>query len=154
MKKIQLAIMAVAVGLAMQSQASLFDITFDIQGNSGSGVLTATKNLDGTYLVTAASVLVTAGSWSSVTPYILAPNNDNFGTFGPYGQSSVGHFSGGADIIYDNIVYPNNTPYLDNDGLAFWTTSGTAGLGFNLWGNSGATDYTFYVCQESLTIQC
>jgi len=132
--KLTVAIMAGVMGLAVQAHAQMYDITFDIDGNDGSGVLTATANGDGTYLVTSASVLVTSGSWSSATPYILAPNGDNDGTFGLYGQSSEGHFSGGADMIYDNILYPGSPLTLDSDGLGFWTTSGTAGLGFNLFG--------------------
>jgi hypothetical protein len=143
MTKMQVVIATAAFLIAAQVRASMYNLTFNIQGNIGSGVLTATDNHDGTLLVTAASVLVTAGSWSSTTPYILAPNGYNYGFFGPYGQSSEGHFTGGGDLIYDNIIYPNKTPSLDNDGLAFWTASGLNGRAFNIFGNAGATDYEF-----------
>jgi hypothetical protein len=132
MRKIQIAIMAAALCLAIQAQAAMYNIAFDIQGNQGSGTLTATDIGGGSFLVTAASVLVTAGSWASPTPYILAP------------PPSEGHFAGGADMIFDNIIRPAHTPSLDGDGLGLWTASGLTGLGINIWGNSGATDYTFF----------
>jgi len=128
--------MAVAANAAVE-----FDLSFDIDGNTGHGALTATANADGTFLVTWASLTVTAGAYASVEPYSLAPNTLNDGSY-----SSVGPFSHGSqNMNYDNIVYQNaGSFYIDGAGLGLWTANLTLGTGINLWEDGSPTDAQFY----------
>jgi hypothetical protein len=126
MKRIQIAIIAVALVIAVQARASLFDITFsDNDGaNVGNGVLTATDNGNGTWNVTAATFQMTAGTL--VGSYTLVPNPN-----APNPNVLDG-------FVYDNQASYPAIPYLDTNGLLF---SGPAVI--NLWGNS-PTDYELF----------
>jgi hypothetical protein len=133
MKKIQMAIMAVALVIAAQAQASFFDITFTDGGNNvGNGVLTATDNGNGTWNVTAASFTVTAGAASgnySLVPNPNAPNPVNSGTYA------------NMYYTYDNQATYPGTPYLNANGLLLSSGGATPSI-LGIWGNS-STDYEF-----------
>jgi hypothetical protein len=45
-------------------------------------------------------------------------------------------------FIYDNIVYPGPDPVLDTSGILF----SISGQEANIWGNSGPSDYSYWVC--------
>src|ERR1022692_1900511 len=128
MKKIQLAIMAVAVGLAMQSQASLYDITFSGSGYSANGQIDVSGGL------------ATSG-------YLTVTVGNDLGTYDLVTGGSSIRITDGTDLIYDNLVNPGNNPFLDINGLAFVSAAvdihGHPLVGFNLWGN-GTDNYSLF----------
>ena len=78
--------------------ADTISFTYSGSGFSGAGVFTATDQLNGSWLVTAVSGQQNGIAFSGVEP---------LGTNGAY--------------IYDNLVFVNSTPQLDNGGvLLFW----------------------------------
>jgi hypothetical protein len=132
MKKIQLAIMAVAVGLAMQSQASLYDITFSGGGTSASGQIDVVGGFatSGSFVITSAANGFTPVSYALAPNSTLAPNPNVAGTF----------YSPSTFFTVDNVVTASGNPFLDINGLLFISSGG---IEVNLWGN-GPSDYTLY----------
>jgi hypothetical protein len=116
--KLQLALVACAMGMAVQSHAQWYNITFNGSGYAANGQIDVAGGL-----ATSGYLTVTAGN--DLGTYYLA-------TGGP--SVRVG---GGTDLIYDNVVNPSADPFLDGDGLAFALNNATSSNpGFNLWGNS------------------
>ena len=120
MKKLQIAIMAAALIMAVQARAAWYDLTYTDGGaNVGSGQINVSGGVavSGFFNVTAGTAF---GSWT------LSP-----------GPGSAPSFT------WDNNVYPNATPFLDGGGLLFTGTQNGNPAELNLWGNSGPTDYSF-----------
>jgi hypothetical protein len=115
MKKIQLAIIAVALVIAVQARASLFDITFTSNDGSivGSGWISGTLNAGGggVYTATGGSFEITGtgGPAFSQLPYSLIPN--------PSAPNAA--YSPSGFFIYDNQVLTGQNPFLSNPGLLF-----------------------------------
>jgi hypothetical protein len=136
MTKIQIAILAVAAGFAMQARAALYDITYsDPAGNMGSGVVTALPNGDGSYTAVSGSFNLTAGDFAGATG-ALVPNPN---APAPWDQ----RLYGGTDFIgLDDQVLPSANPFLTIGGLLFNDTlfprPDGAGLAFNLYYYSGS----------------
>jgi hypothetical protein len=109
MKTLKLAIMASALGLAVQANASLFDLYYqDTAGNILSGQLTA-SGIGPQYLASTASLTLTSPVDSSLN-----------GTYSLFG-SLPSVFSGPNNILY----YPG-TPIVDwNGALVLHSSSGT-----------------------------
>jgi hypothetical protein len=116
MKKIQLAIMAVALVIAVQARASLYDITYTDGVNIGHGVIDVAGGS-----ATSGSFTVTAGVEIGTT-WTLSP-----------GAGSGGGFQ------WDNLVFPASDPFLTSNGLLFKIGSDE----LNLWGN-GPGNYSLW----------
>jgi hypothetical protein len=119
--KFQLAI-AAAAGLAIQSQAALYDFTFSGDGSAADGTISVVGGV-----ATGGTLDVTAG---------LAQGTYSLYTWAGGGTSSV-RVTGGTDLIVDNLVTIGANPFLDTDGLAFVTVGDTEGIDFSL--GSGTT---------------
>ena len=135
MKKLQLAIMAAALIIAVQARASIvFDLQYsDPSGNVANGLLTATSLGNGQYLATSGILNVTASSNpNDVGSYSLVPDGPGL-TVSPSGA-----------FIVDNVLYYPGDPYLDVDGLLGFAS--VAGIELNLWGN-GPGNYSLYTYQ-------
>jgi hypothetical protein len=136
MKKLRMAILVVIAGFAMESRASLFDITYSGGGVSGSGEITATANGGGSYTATGGFFTIAPGGSIPANTYSLV-------TIGspPTVAAIIG--TGGLNLSGDNLItYPGN-PFLDGNGLVFDTVLGNMGTVINLWGN-GPDNYTLY----------
>ena len=118
--KFQLAI-AAAAGLAIQSQAALYDFTFSGDGSAADGTISVVGGV-----ATGGTLDVTAG---------LAQGTYSLYTWAGGGTSSV-RVTGGTDLIVDNLVTVGATPFLDTDGLAFVSAGNTEGINFT---GSGTT---------------
>ncbi len=108
----------------------LYTFTFsDLYGNVGSGSLFATGN----HSVAGMLTLTGTNGYAPLGVYTLLPAGPGY-TVSPSGYWAV-----------DNLIYPNNdafgaaTSYVDNYGLLF----GNGVDEINIWGNGGATNYTF-----------
>jgi hypothetical protein len=132
---IKLAIMAGTLGLAVQVNASLFDISFTSATGAlsdygasgllaGNGTLTATDNGNGTWNVTAGTFDVTEGALGAmIGSYTLVAN--------PNAPNSIINWTYGYE--WDNQASYPTIPYVDNAGLLF---SSSAGLLLNLFSDS------------------
>jgi hypothetical protein len=109
MKKLQLAIMAVVLIMAVQARASWYDITFTGGGSAANGQIDVVGGV-----AISGFLDITAGGNSGT--YALTP-----------GSGSNGQF------IWDNLVNPANVPFVDNAGLYF--TGG--GIQVNLFSTTG-----------------
>ena len=132
MKKLHVVTLTALMGLAIHAKATLYDINFNgsgyvangqinvVSGVATSGFLTVTAGYDlGTYnLVPLGSPLITG----IVTP-----------TF------STIRISGG-DQIFDDLVFPSSTPFLNGNGIEF---ANDLSVGFDIWGN-GDGSYNIY----------
>lgn len=113
--------MAVALVMAVQARASLYDITFTGGGSAANGQIDVVGND-----AVSGYLTVTAGA-QSVGTYDLIPGS---GTM--YG-------AGGGGFNYDNQVFVASNPFLDNGGLLF----GGGNTLINLWGD-GVNQYSLY----------
>jgi hypothetical protein len=125
MKRIQIAIIAVALVIAVQARASLFDITFTSNdgGTVGSGWVSGTPNGSGVFTATGGSFEITGNPAFSPLAYSLIanPNAPNQAT------SPLGYF------YYDNQVLTGQNPFLSNNGLLFGGSGD--GIEINLFSN-------------------
>ena len=137
MKKLKktMAFIAVAGGLAAQSQAALYDISFTGNNSAGSGQIDVEGGLattgffdvfaganQGVYnLVGVTSPLINGAGLTLVIPG--APPNP-----------------GGGDEIFDDVVNPGSNPFLTGNGLEF---ANSDLVGFNLWAN-GPGNYSLF----------
>lgn len=132
MKKLYLTLIAAAVGLAVQANASFFDITFTDGGlNTASGQISATANPDGSYFATAGTLTVAPGGGLVAGTYSLLNTGPGYAVWWCP--------TGGGGFGYNNLVYPGANPFLDGNGLMFVSADGNTGV--NLWGN-GVNSYT------------
>jgi hypothetical protein len=142
-------IVAVALSLADQAGASLFDITYSGGGISGSGEITATPNGNGSYTAIGGTFTVSSGPYAGAAATVVpltAPWGPQVGFSG-----NVFLAYGGTDLFpVDNLVYPGQTSLLtqggssfagNNGGLAFndpnFVGPGGKGLAFVIYANAG-----------------
>jgi hypothetical protein len=125
MKKIQLAITAVALVIAVQARASLFDITFTSNDGTavGSGWVSGTPDGGGVFTATGGSFEITGNPAFSQLPYSLIPN--------PSAPNQATSPSG--SFFYDNQVLTEQNPFLTNPGLLFGGSGD--GVEINLFSN-------------------
>jgi hypothetical protein len=130
---------------------SYADYSFSYSGATGSvtGDIVATLNPDGsTYTVTGGSVTGAVDGYASAT-YTLLPLS--VGTSTPYAGGGTQYVhtihgvdnTGGADITWDNQLFPNSNPLLSGSGLAF--VDAADDLILNFWGNGANSPYTLAV---------
>jgi MYXO-CTERM domain-containing protein len=113
-------------GLPSGSDPTTFNFAFIGLGLSGSGLLTASDNGDGSFTATSGSL--------SVFGDPLATG----GTLFPNPSAPGPAFSPSGFFIYDNQLFPTLNPTLDVDGLLF--TSGPNEI--NIWANGpGSWEY-------------
>ena len=119
MRKIQLAIMATALCLALQAQASWYDITFTGTGDvNGNPLTAATAAIDVVGGTAVGGVLhVTTGPAAGY--YNLVAGSANDGLF-----------------VYDNLVNTASTPFLDSTGGLLWRNA--SGYELNMWYSDGS----------------
>jgi hypothetical protein len=136
--KLKLAIMAGALGLAVQAHASLFDITFSGGGISASGEIDQGTSLGGgLYQATSGSFTISLLGSTDVFQLDPVPAGSQY--FTVHGVPDTG----GADLYGDNILGLN---YISGNGLMF-TFPGVGVNGgsiptqdvINLWGNGGGS---------------
>ena len=123
MKKIILLILAFV--LVSWSGRAFADYSFtytDAYGANLSGMLFTSPNGDGSVTVTGGYINGALGGFANIFP----------------GAGIDGSF------IWDNQLLPNSTPMLTNSGLLFKSSSGSNNYEINIWGNSGANDYSYY----------
>lgn len=130
MKTLKIAIMSVAASLAIEAQATLFDITFTSNDGStqGSGVLNGISDGGGVYTAGAGSFFDIFASIS--TPFLP-------GTYQVYPSSSLppnSQYSPSGFFIYDNAVLNGQNPFITNPGLLFIGPNGFT-LELNLFSN-------------------
>ncbi len=114
MRKIQLALIAVALGLAMQAQAAFYNLTFSGSGSAANGLL----DISGGFAISG-NLNITAGP--DVGTYALVPGSGNTG-----------------DFTYDSVVNPGSTPFLSSSGGLLWRN---ASRDINMWYNADTTWY-------------
>lgn len=116
--------------------AEEFTFTFsNTGGDAATGVLTVVDQGNGSYLATLGTFDLTASS----TPAVAV---------GDYGLIAGGPgptYSPSGAFLFDNLLYPGQTPVLDTYGLLFGNITDE----INIWGNSTASDYTYYVWDSS-----
>jgi len=112
-QKIKWAVLVVAMGIAAQSQAAWYDITFNGSGGS-SAVATIDVNASG--LADAGWITITAGALAPATYNLYTWNNGAEG-----GLASARSAATGTDLIVDNMVDVNSgiNPFLTSNGLDF-----------------------------------
>jgi hypothetical protein len=112
MKKISLVMLVLAIALAAApaTRADSFKITFSGSGISGSGVISGTSNAGGWYDITSGSLVIN-GLVSSVDPTSDAAVNGNINNDGLF--------------YFDNYLWSNASPYVDDSGLVFKLSNGT-----------------------------
>lgn len=102
--------------------------------------------IDGTFSVSGTlltapgtgSLAVTDGSLTTA-----AFNADLYTGSGPIPAGTYSTSPSGA-FIYDNTLSPGSTPMLTGPGLLFTMGTGNAYKEINIWGNSGAHDYSYW----------
>lgn len=124
---LKLPIVLSALGLAAHAHAALYDITFSGDGYAANGQIGVVGGL-------ADSGYLTVTSGNDLGTYYLTT-----------GASSV-RVGGGTDLIYDDEVSPNSSPFLDGSGLAFVASSNVGNSpGFGLWwGDADGNPDGFY----------
>ncbi len=140
--------LAVLVVLAAWGQAYADSYSFDFINSvwGATGDIVATPNGDGSFTVTGGSV-TGDGTSDSGDVFTLIPlsagNLTPFAGGGTQYDHTLHPFpnSGGADLIWDNQLFPSSNPYLSGSGIAF---EDSAGLALNIWGNSPGS-YTLAV---------
>jgi hypothetical protein len=155
-RKLQIAIMAGALLLAVQARATMYDITYGDGSNVGSGVLDATANGNGSFTVTGGNFTWTEGAYQGATASLVPLTAPVINGVGFSGTTFVMY--GGTELFpVDNLIYPNQTSlltpsggvglYAQTGGLAFndpsFSGAGGSGLAFLLYANNsgGAGEY-------------
>jgi hypothetical protein len=127
MKKqmLQLVLMACAMGMAVQSHAQLYNITFTGGSSAANGQIDVVGGI-----ATSGYLVVTAGANQGT--YNFVSLTSPLITGGTPSEPSV-RFTDGTDLIFDDVVNVSSDPYLTDNGLVF---ANDHIVGFNLWGNS------------------
>jgi hypothetical protein len=130
-RKLQIAIMAAALVMAVQAHASLYNLTFTQTGESngyGNAVPPSVTDAVGQLSVVSG---VAVGGWLNV---ISGPDAGNYilVTVPPTGNDGT--------FQYDNVVYTGGGPFLDSTAGLLWSVSGVAGNSaeMNMWYNASA----------------
>ena len=123
--KLQLALVACAMGMAVQSHAQMYDIIFTGGSSAANGQIDVVGGF-----ATSGYLDVTAGANQGT--YNLVSLTSPLITGGTPSVPSV-RFTDGTDLIFDNAVNVSSDPYLTDNGLVF---ANDHLVGFNLWGNS------------------
>jgi hypothetical protein len=124
-QKLQLVLMACAMGIAVQSHAQMFDITFTGGSSAANGQIDVVGGI-----ATSGYLVVTAGANQGTYNFVSLTSPLISG--GTPSEPSV-RFTDGTDQIFDDVVNVSSNPYLTGDGLEF---ANDHLIGFNLWGNS------------------
>jgi len=130
MKKLLLAAVAAAglAGLSNPASAAVFDFSYSGGGVSGSGSLTANLIAPGEYAAIDGTDTVTGGGINGTWSLFPNPNSQSAAI------SPTGFFR------YDNLLFPDSDPLVDNAGLLF--TNGALGE-INVFSN-GSGAYVHY----------
>jgi len=107
---------------------SIYDFSFSGNGVSGGGTLLAEDNGDGTYTAVSGS-----GTVNGVALSLIAnPDAPD------YSISASGYF------VYDNLLFPTQSPLLSSPGLLFSTLGGIyGGTEANIF-STGPSSYLYY----------
>jgi hypothetical protein len=131
--------MALVFGATQSAKADSFYFTISGGGISGTGVLYANliPNSGGKYIVDSMGYATINGESASIVANsnIDDPTSpDNY----PAGSSVT---AGTADFVFDDIITPGASPYLDNFGVLIAINSGPdSGAFINLWNEDGTND--------------
>jgi hypothetical protein len=128
-RKLPMALLA-ALGMAMQSQAALYDITFSGGGYTASGQITvvASSISASGYTATSGYLDVTYGG-NMVDYNYLAVSTDGTQQFSNNNGDNLPYGGTGNYVLPD---YSAANPFLDANGLLFTTVTGHGGLGIYL----------------------
>lgn len=133
MKKVQLAILAAALGLATQAFANSITDYFTLTGTdvTGHGSFTATENPDGSYTATSGYLDLTGGVYAWGNYNLVANPNGTSVAGSPIDLANPGQ---GVGFMYDNQYFPSQPgALLDSNGLLFNNLAGNFEV--NIWGN-------------------
>ena len=124
MKKVGLFFVAAVLLMATMAMADTFSFTYASQNNDilGQGLLFATANGDGSFTAVGGTTTNNIGSFTLV----LNPNGKAIKT------DSSGLFN------YDNQLFPQLDPVIDNDGLLFTNGDVTHTLLLNLFSDAAS----------------
>jgi hypothetical protein len=122
MRALRIAVLAAGLGLAVQTQAGLYDVSFSGGGSVANGQIDVESGV-----AVSGYLDVTAGA---------AQGTYSLYTWSGGGISSV-RVTGGTDLIVDNIVNAGANPFLDVYGMAFVNSGHTEGIDFSI--NYGTT---------------
>jgi hypothetical protein len=130
MKKLQLAIMAATLVIAVQARASLFELNYtDTSVNTLSGLLSASPLSGGQYLATGGSIMLST-SYPGLSGLYSLASGGPINVISPSGQ-----------FQYDNILYYPGQPIVDFSGVLAFKNSST-GVELNLFSTSSG--YALY----------
>jgi len=130
--KLQLALVACAMGMAVQSHAQMYDIIFTGGSSAANGQIDVVGGI-----ATSGYLVVTAGANQGTYNFVSLTSPLISG--GTPSEPSV-RFTDGTDQIFDDVVNVSSNPYLTGDGLEF---ANDHLIGFNLWGN-GPGSYSLF----------
>ena len=136
MKRLQIAIMAGALVLAVQARANTETISINFAGDDsrtiGSGTVIGNQVSGNLYEAVSGSFTISAGPAFTLETYTLIPNPN------PPNQST----SPSGYFYFDNTVADGMTPFLDNNGLLFH--NGTLELNLYWSGGNSVDGYVLY----------
>ena len=135
MKKLQLATMAVALVVAVQARATLYDITFT-QTGEGSAYANGAPLIPTTDAIGQINV-VGGVALSGNLDVLTGPDSGIYTLVAGSGTSG-----GGSGFQYDNIVYTGGGPFLDSTAGLLWSVTGLpdSSAQLNMWYNT-STQY-------------
>jgi hypothetical protein len=129
LKRIQLTILAAALGLAVQANASLYVLTFSATDGSGVGAIGTLDVVGG--IAIGGSLVITGGANPGM--YTLLAESATPGSY-LYDPSSPPHAS------FDGLVSPGSTPFLNQDSIyggLVWE-NGSDSVGYKMFYNTPA----------------
>jgi|SRR5579863_2077600 len=139
MKSFLVALLAItALVVAPSALADTFDFSFTQGPITAQGTLT----YDSSAPITTAEFLATSGTITVFNNGVeaatgsLVPNPNSPST------DSV-RVAGGTDLIYDDLVFLNADPIIDNEGLLFQFDGFSKDFDLNIWSN-GPDSYTLF----------
>ena len=113
MRKFYLALAVMAfLFSAGSAEASVFDFSYAGAGVTGSGTLNADRIAPGEYKVISGTDIVLGGVVSGVLALFVNPN------------SPAAAYSPSQFFIYDDLLFSNLDPFINNNGLLFVDTAG------------------------------
>jgi hypothetical protein len=130
MKKLKIAIMAGALGLAVEAHASLYDITFSATDGSGVTAI-GTLDVNSFGVATGGSLDVSGGANPGDYTLLAQPSTPGSYAFDP---SSPPHAS------FDDLVFPGSNPFLNQASIyggLVWENAGDT-VGFKMFYNTPA----------------
>ena len=114
MRKIYTALAAMAFLFAAGSaDASVFDFSYTGAGVTGSGTLTANLIAPGEYQIVSGTDIVSGGVVSGALARMFANTGSPTASYSPSGF-----------FIYDDLLFSNLDPVINNNGLLFVDTAG------------------------------